>query len=118
MAQAHFFEVTTPEGDWTLVRVDKIEAIRPSKNGLVLCTAAGEVEAYGETRESLKAMMQSAQVVLVAITGPRKVAPSPELEETDAPARAAVVRAPPPVEVPGVTDVEDEAPASGKKRKA
>jgi len=116
MAQAHFLEVVDAEGSWSLVRVDKIEFIRPSATGLVLCTSGGDVEAHGETRESIAKLMQSAQIVLVAIKSDRKTAAAaPVAAEDDAPARVAVVRAPPPVEVPGVTDVE-EAPT--KKRKA
>lgn len=123
MPQAHFIECRDDEGNWALLRADKIELIQPYARGLRLHTASAIFEAQGATRETIAQDLQSAQIVLVALN--RGVAaPLPKPEPTEAPtpepARAAVVRAPPPVTVPGVTDIEPEAkpetePAPAKK---
>lgn len=105
MAQVHFIEARDETGGWRLVRADSIDWIEPFDLGLVLHTPSGPVQAFGATRATLHQDMQSAQIVMVNLN--RSIAAAPvTVVHAPEPARQAVVRAPPPVLVPGVNTPE------------
>lgn len=112
MAHVHFFEVRNKAGELVLVRADSVNLVEPAEGGLMLHTTAGPTFAAGATRATFEDDMKGVGMIVVKLnrnTGTFVSQPVPPAQTATEPPRQVVVRAPPPVEVPGVNAPEDSA---------